>query len=245
MIKTPAIILVHPQMGENIGACARAMLNCGLTDLRLVKPRDGWPNAAAVANSSGALELMPDVQIFDTTAEALADCHMVYATTARSRDMIKPVMTAKSAATHMVQRESNGQKIGLMFGAERTGLENEDVALANAIVTVPLNPAFSSLNLAQGVLLLAYEWSQLQYEMPDCVLPTGKTDIAPHNVIDVFLNRLINELDAHRFFRDEEMKPAMIKNLKNMFVRAEMTEQEIRTFHGIISALIGKKIEKD
>ena len=128
-----------------------------------------------------------------------------------------------------------------MFGAERTGLENEDVALAHAIVTIPLNPAFSSLNLAQGVLLLAYEWSQLQYEAPERALPTGKTDIAAHEEVDSFLERLISELDTHRFFRDDAMKPSMVRNLKNMFIRSEMTEQEIRTLHGIISALTGKK----
>jgi len=241
MDNKPAVILVNSQMGENIGACARAMLNCGLTDMRLVNPRDGWPSAVATANASGAFDIMPPVQVFENTEDALKDCHYVYATTARPRDMIKPVLTAKSAAQDMVKRAQDGQKIGLMFGAERTGLENEDVALAHAIVTIPLNPEFSSLNLAQGVLLLAYEWSQMQYEAPECALPTGKTDIAAHGEVDNFLERLMSELDNHRFFRDEAMKPSMVRNLKNMFIRSEMTEQEVRTFHGIISALTGKK----
>ena len=234
MSNAPSVILINSQMGENIGACARAMLNCGLTDMRLVNPRDGWPSAVATANASGAFDIMPPVQVFENTEDALKDCHYVYATTARPRDMIKPVLTAKSAAQDMVKRAQDGQKIGLMFGAERTGLENEDVALAHAIVTIPLN-------LAQGVLLLAYEWSQLQYEAPERALPTGKTDIAAHEEVDSFLERLISELDTHRFFRDDAMKPSMVRNLKNMFIRSEMTEQEIRTLHGIISALTGKK----
>lgn len=162
----PAIILVNPQMGENIGAAARAMLNFGITGLRLVNPRDGWPSAQAEAMSVGALEKMPPVQVFDSTEEALADCHYVYATTARPRDMTKPVFTAKGAARDMHERQAQGQKIGILFGAERSGLDNDDVALAHAVLTIPANPDFTSLNLGQGVLLVAYEWLQTIDETP-------------------------------------------------------------------------------
>ncbi|MCB9988839.1 MAG: RNA methyltransferase [Rhodospirillales bacterium] len=232
----PVVILVDPQMGENIGAAARAMLNCGLTELRLVRPRDGWPNEKAQAMSSGALDKMPPVKIYETTADAVADCHYVYATTARLREMAKPVITAREAAADGRARAAQSQKIGLLFGAERTGLTNDDVALAHAVVTIPLNPAFSSLNLGQAVLLLAYEWSQAHYE------PAENEHIpAPHEHLNELFERLESELEAHHFFRTAGQKPIMIRNLRTALGRAEMSEQEIRTFHGIISALIGKK----
>lgn len=237
----PAIILVNPQMGENIGAAARAMLNCGLTDLRLVNPRDGWPSKAAEANSSGALEIMPPVSVFDSTAAAIADCHHVYATTARRRDMTMPVMTAKAAAEDIHKREAKGQKIGILFGGERAGLDNDDVALAHTVVTVPLNPDFTSLNLAQGVLLLAYEYFQFQDDTP--AARSHLDDEAPvtHELLHELFERLESELETHHFFRNDGQKPIMIRNLRNMLSRAEMTDQEARTFHGVISALIGKK----
>ncbi len=232
----PVVILVDPQMGENIGATARAMLNCGLTELRLVRPRDGWPNERADAMSSGALDKMPPVKVYDTTAEAVADCHYLYATTARLREMAKPVMTAREAAADARTRAAQGQKIGYLFGAERMGLTNDDVALAHTAVTIPLNPAFSSLNLGQAVLLLAYEWSQAQFS------PADSDHIpAPHAELNELFERLENELEANHFFRTEGQRPIMIRNLKTTLARAEMSAQEIRTFHGIISALLGKK----
>ncbi len=237
----PAIILVNPQMGENIGAAARAMLNCGLDELRLVNPRDGWPSAQAEAMSSGALGKMPPVQVYDSTAAAIADCHYIYATTARPRDMVKPVFTAKSAAEDMHRRAAQGQKIGLLFGAERSGLDNDDVAQSHAVITIPLNPAFSSLNLAQGVLLLTYEWYQLAVNALEKQLPTGSSQPVTHDELHDLFERLENELDAHHFFRNDGQRPIMIRNLRNLLTRAEMTQQETRTFHGIISALIGKK----
>mgnify|MGYP003577153266 CR=1 FL=1 len=150
----PAIILVTPQLGENIGAAARAMLNCGLTDLRLVAPRDGWPNGAADRASVGGLELVPPVRVFDRLGEAIADLTMVYATTARDRQMVKPIVTARQAAIEARAHISAGGKVGFLFGPERTGLLSDDISLANKLITVPLNPAFTSLNLGQGVVLI-------------------------------------------------------------------------------------------
>lgn len=242
----PVIVLVEPQMGENIGAAARAMLNCGIDELRIVNPRDGWPNERADAMSSGAFEKMPPVKVYDTTAEALADCHYTYATTARIRDMIKPVLTAKEAALDARTRESQGQKIAYLFGAERAGLSNEDVALSHAIITIPVNPDFSSLNLGQGVLLCAYEWFQIGAVKG--VPRTSTTELvaetelpAPHAELNNLYNRLEEELRAGHFFRTQEMQPGVMRNLKNMLSRAEMTSQEVNTFHGIITALTGKK----
>lgn len=244
----PVIVLVNPQMGENIGAAARAMLNCGIDELRLVNPRDGWPNERADAMSSGALAKMPPVKVYATTAEALADCHYTYATTARSRDMVKPVMTAKEAALDCRTREAQGQKIAYMFGSERAGLDNEDVALAHAILTIPVNPDFSSLNLGQGVLLCAYEWYQLAAVKG--TPRTATTELsrqerqelpATHDELNNLYNRLEAELREGGFFRTQEMQPTVMRNLKNMLSRAEMTAQEVNTFHGLITVLTGKK----
>lgn len=239
----PSIILINPQMGENIGASARAMLNCGLTDLRLVDPRDGWPNNRAVSNSAGALDKMPPVRVFHETAEAIRDCHYVYATTARPRDMVKPFFTAKSAAIDMTRRAAQGQKTGILFGGERAGLSNEDISHANAIITIPLNPDFSSLNLGQGVLLCAYEWAQSLDATPDKQTPQGDSFPVTAEDLDHFMDRLEQELEAHYFFRSDDMRPTMMRNIRNLFARAEMTDQELRTMQGVLSALIGNKKE--
>lgn len=239
--KDPAIILVNPQMGENIGAAARAMLNFGLTDLRLVNPRDGWPSAPAQAMAAGALDKMPPVQVFETPAAAIADCHYVYATTARRRDMRKPVLNARDAAIDIRTRHDTGQRTAILFGAERSGLENDDVALAHALITVPVNPDFSSLNLGQSVLLLAYEWFQASPATPDSL---EKEPPAPHGQLLELFERLETELSARNFFRTGGHKPIMIRNLRNMLSRAELTDQEVRSFHGIITALTGKKLQE-
>ena len=234
----PVIILVRPQMGENIGATARAMLNFSLQDLRLVAPRDGWPNAAAVSNSSGALDVMAEPQVFEDLPRALADCHYVYATTARSRDMVKPVMDVSAAMEDARKRQADGQKIAFVFGPERTGLENDDLAHCHGLIHVPTNPDFSSLNLAQCALLIVYEWA-----MSEALEPSDIVEYLPaeQGEIDNFFNRLEEELESAGFFRDEGLKPTMQRNIRNMFLRAELTDQEIRTFHGIVSALIGNK----
>lgn len=241
MTNKPSIILIDPQLGENIGMVARAMLNCGLTDLRIVRPRDGWPSETAQRAASGALENGVTVEVFDTTEKAVADCHFVLATTARPRDMIKDVYTARSAAETLAEKSKANQNIAVLFGAERAGLQNEDIALANGIITIPLNPDFTSLNLAQAVLLLAYEWLMTQDKTTAKEFISGKTDIAVQNEIDNFTNRLIEELGKHGFFRSEELRPTIERNLINLFSRMNLTSQDTQTLHGIISALCNTK----
>jgi len=243
MSHKPAIILVHPQLGENIGMCARAMLNCGLTDLRLVAPRDGWPSDKAVAASSGALEKGVTAQVFDTTQEAVAGFHYVIATTARPRDMVKTVYTPHGAADSIWQRADRGEKTAILFGAERSGLTNEDVALANAVVTIPLNPDFTSLNIAQAVLLVSYAWRAARDETATSATARGDSPAATHDEITALVARLEDEMDKGGFFRSPELRPTLVRNLTALFMRTDMTSQEVRTFHGIISALT-RSIEK-
>ncbi|PCI01457.1 MAG: rRNA methyltransferase [Alphaproteobacteria bacterium] len=230
--KNPAIILIDPQLGENIGMVARAMLNCGFTDLRLVRPRDGWPSEHATRASSGALDKGVVVTLFDTTSAAIADCHRVYATTARPRDMTKNVYTARSAMVEAHEKEN--EIIGILFGAERSGLQNEDIALANGIITLPLNPEFTSLNLAQAVLLVTYEYLMQGDDTPDTQVATN---LANKDTINQFSDRLIDTLDDNKFFRSEDLRPTTQRNLRNMLSRMEWTDQDIKTLHGIVSAL--------
>lgn len=239
MDNTPVIVLANPQMGENIGASARAMLNCGLARLRIVNPRDGWPNERADAMSSGALEKMPPVTVHNSLADALADCHYVYATTARTRDMNKPVFTAREAAVDSRNRETQGQQCAFVFGAERAGLSNDEVALAHAIITIPVNPDFWSLNLAQCVLLCAYEWFQA---VPRSNVQPDEPPASMKNLTMLY-DRLEAELQSHGFFRTQELRPNVMRNLQNMLARTQMTEQEVNTFHGIITALTRKGTE--
>jgi tRNA/rRNA methyltransferase len=234
----PSIILVNPQLGENIGMVARAMLNCGLTDLRVVNPRDGWPSDTAVRAASGALDKGVIATVYETTLDAVSDLHWTLATTARPRDMIKEVYTAGSAMAETHSKIKNGQKIGVLFGAERTGLENEDIALASAIITIPLNPDFCSLNLAQAVLLVAYEFMVQADQTPEKQLMTGKTDIATAATVANFTDRIISEMGTRGFFKSPDMRPTMERNLTNLFTRHTWTDQDIQTFHGVISALI-------
>lgn len=233
---TPAIILVRPQMGENIGAAARAMLNFGLTDLRLVAPRDGWPNARAVEMSSGALDIMPAPQVYDTLSKAISDLHHVYATTARRRDVVKPVFTPDSAITESGKKAG---KSGFVFGPERTGLENDDIALCDALINIPTNPEFSSINLGQSVLLLAYTYGQANIDAPAMELPQGDSFPVTQEKFDEFFVRLENALDDGGFFKSEGLKPTMIRNIRAIFSRAGLTDQEVRTLHGVLSALVG------
>lgn len=233
----PAIILVTPQLGENIGAAARAMLNCGLTDLRLVNPRDGWPNLSADRAAVGALELMPPVKVFASVGEAVADLTSVYATTARDRKMVKPIVTARQAALECRAHIVQGGTVGILFGPERTGLLSDDVTLANKLITVPLNPDFTSLNLGQAVLLLGYEWFQAADATPATQMPLNGTVPATNAELQNFFAHLERELDACGFLRNLEARPSMVRNLRNMFQRAELTEQEVRTLHGMIKEL--------
>ena len=241
---SPAIILVTPQLGENIGAAARAMLNCGLTDLRLVAPRDGWPNLAAERASVGALDLMPPVRVFDQLGPAIADLTMIYATTARDRNMVKPIVTARQAATEARAHIATGGKVGVVFGPERTGLLSDDISLANKLVTVPLNPQFTSLNLGQAVLLIGYEWFQSGDETPPSQLPMGGTVPATQAELQNFFAHVERELDACGFLRNEEARPHMIRNLRAMWQRAELTEQEVRTLHGMIKELTTLRVPR-
>lgn len=233
----PVIILVEPQLGENIGAAARAMLNCGLTDLRLVRPRDGWPNPRAEAAASGATPVLEQARVFATTAAAVADLHRVYATTARGRDMIQRIVTPAVAANELRAHRAAGRRIGLMFGPERTGLHNDDLTLADTLVTVPLNPAFSSLNLAQAVLLLGYEWYQSAAAAEGEQLHVGGTRPATKAELQTLFDHLEAELDLCGFFSTPEKRPSMVRNIRNALQRMAMTEQEVRTWHGIITGL--------
>lgn len=243
-VVAPTIILVRPQLGENIGMAARAMLNCGLSSLRLVAPRDGWPNLAADRASVGALELMPPVRVFERLGEAIADLTMVYATTARDRQMVKPIVTARQAAIEARAHLAVGGKVGFLFGPERTGLLSDDVSLANKLVTVPLNPAFTSLNLGQAVLLIGYEWFQSADATPATQLPMNGTLPATQAELQNFFAHLERELDACGFLRNQEARPHMIRNLRAMWQRAELTEQEIRTLHGMVKELTTLRVPR-
>lgn len=233
----PFAILVEPQMGENIGSAARALWNFGLRRMRLVAPRDGWPNPAAVATASGAGALLDEARIFPTTAEAVADLDVVYATTARPRELTKRVLTPEAAMREAAGLIADGARVGILYGRERTGLENEDIVLASAIVTVPVNPSFPSLNLAQCVLLMAYEWRLLHDETPGEALATGRSELASSEEVGRMLGHLVEELDASRFFFPEHKRPSMVANLENLFRRQALTEQDVRTLRGVIRAL--------
>ncbi|MCA8928591.1 MAG: RNA methyltransferase [Alphaproteobacteria bacterium] len=233
----PAVVLVHPQLGENIGTTARAMWNCGLADLRLVAPRDGWPSEKAVAAASGADVVLDKARVFATTAEAVADIDRLYATTARRRDMVKPVFTPRGLAGDMRAAMARGERVGILFGAERSGLVNEDVMRAHGIVTVPLNPAFTSLNLAQAVLLIGYEWYTSADATPPGVLEIGEGTPATQAEIDGLLEHLDHELTLAEYYREPNLRPTMQKNLHNVFRRAGLTEQEVRSFRGVVARL--------
>lgn len=236
----PEIILVHPQIGENIGTTARAMLNCGLRNLRLVRPREAWPNEKAVASSSGATDVLEGAKLFDTTADAVADLSRVYATTARPRDMVKPVLSPRAAGHEILDYQKSGGSVGILFGAERSGLDNDDVALADAIIEVPMNPDFSSLNLAQAVLICAYEW-RLAGAAEDGGAPRrGRphAEAATKAELLGFFEHLEAELDRAGFLYPPEKRPRMVRNIRNLFARADLTEQEVKTLRGIVASLV-------
>ncbi len=234
----PAIILVRPQLAENIGTAARAMLNCGLTDLRLVRPRCGFPDERANRASSGADAVLAAARLFDDLESAIADLTRVYATCPRDRDMVKPVLTPQAAIAATRAALDAGERVGFLFGAERTGLENDEVTLADAMVPFPVNPEFSSLNLAQAVLLVGWEWARSHDETPARRVRTGKGEPATKEEIDGFLKRLEAELDACGFLRNEKMRPAAVRNLRAFFLRARPNAQEIRTAHGMLTGLV-------
>ena len=236
----PAIILVEPQMGENIGAAARAMLNFGLTDLRLVNPRDGWPNDRAVAMASRADIVLENTRVFATTAEAIADLQLVFATTARTRDVIKKIATPRAAAAELRTLSAQNTATGILFGKESVGLSREDVALADAIISVPLNPEFSSINLAQAVLLVGYEWFQAGDATPEQRIlneerPANKAELA------YLFERIESELAARGYFDPIlQRKDVILRNMRNMFQRLGLMESDVRAFQGIVKGLTMK-----
>jgi tRNA/rRNA methyltransferase len=236
----PAIILVEPQLPENIGMVARAMLNCGLGDLRLVRPREIWPNDKAVAAASGADRVLDDARLYASTADAIADLWHVYATTARPRYMTKRVATPRQAAAELRALATEGVEVGILFGPEAAGLRNNDIALAEAVVTVPLNPAFSSLNLGMAVLLVGYEWfaAGASETPPSALVMPRETRPATQAELLGLYQHLESELDACGFLRNRQSRPSMVRNLRNLFGRAGLTEQEVRTLRGIIACLV-------
>jgi tRNA/rRNA methyltransferase len=235
----PTIVLVEPQLGENIGAAARAMGNFGLSRLRLVKPRDGWPSLQARRSASGADRILDEAALYDDVEAAIADCTFVLATTARAHDQAKPVISPEQAvgeiAAHIAA--ANSSHVAVLFGRERYGLENHEVALADRIVTFPVNPAFASLNLAQAVVLFAYEWFKLAsggalpFAMPQ------KSEPAVKEQLSAFFVTLERELDRVEFFRPEEKRATMMVNLRNIFARMQPTRQDIQTLHGLVTAI--------
>jgi len=228
----PAIVLVRPQLGENIGKAARAMLNFGLTDLRLVSPRDGWPNPDAGPAASGADEVLANARLFTSVAEAVADCPHVYATTVRRRGVLKPVVTPEQAAQSMRARPEGS---AVLFGAERAGLETDDVALAREILTVPVNPDFGSLNLAQAVILVAYEWSKgagLAVK-----LNTDDQPPAPHEELEGLIRQIDDGLEAAGYFHPPERSKATKRTLRSLLTKPGWTDGEVRTMRGVIRAL--------
>ena len=240
----PVIILVRPQLSENIGTTARAMLNCGLTDLRLVAPREDWLGSRAFAAASGADRVLLGATVFESTADAVGDLQRVWATTARSRFMTKPMDTPKSAAAAM-RAIAAEQSMGVLFGPERTGLENDDLVLADTVLTVPVNPDYASLNLAQCVLLVAYEWFQAGLDAtPPAKMTRGAEAPASKDKLIGFFDHLERELDECGFLRVAEKRPTMVRNIRNMFQRAGLTGQEIQTLHGIVHELVTYRHKK-
>jgi tRNA/rRNA methyltransferase len=235
----PVVILARPQLGENIGMTARAMLNCGLTQLRLTAPRDGWPNPAAVSASAGATAVIENAAVFPDLRTALGDLQYVYATTATARRQVKPVVGLGEAVADILARTARGERVGVLFGPERSGLENEDISLADAILTIPLNPAFSSLNLSQAVLLVAHGiWDGLRRAAAaggEGAPP--ESDLAPRAELFNFFDRLERMLVISGFLFPPEKRPMMVRNLRNLFHRARLRTHEVQTLHGIMASL--------
>ena len=232
----PIFVLVAPQMGENIGAAARAMLNFGVSGLRLVSPRDGWPNPKAAAMASGAASVIDGAEVFATLDDAVADCQYVIATTARRRELSLPVMGPPEAARELGRRINAGGRAAVLFGGERNGLSSGDVARADAILSIPVNPAFASLNLAQAALLVAYEWSQVA-DIAEAKNPFTEEKPASHDDIRRLYEHLEEELDAAGYFFPPAMRETMTRNLRVALTRAGFTESEARTLRGVVKAL--------
>lgn len=234
---SPVVVLVRPQLADNIGAVARAMANGGLFHLRLVAPRDGWPQQRAWANASGADRILEAITVHPRVADAVADLHRVLATCPRPRHAVKPVLTARGAAAELRLACGRDLRCGLLFGPERAGLDNDDMAAADALVRYPLNPAFMSLNLAQAVMVMAYEWWSAEEQTLPRRLMTNETRVATKGELENFLGHLVEELDASGFLDNLPKRPGMVRNLRHFFERGEVTEQELRTLHGVVTEL--------
>jgi tRNA/rRNA methyltransferase len=234
VIAKPVIVLVRPQLGQNIGKAARAMLNFGLAEMRLVAPRDGWPNPESGPAASGADLVLERAEVFDTAQEAIADCSIIFASTVRRRDLVMPAIGPQEMADRIA---SSSQRSAILFGPERSGLETEEVALADAIVTVPINPAFASLNLAQAVILLAYEWSK----RTDLAQPTAKElePPAPRGELDGMIDQLNGELDAKGYFHPPSRTRATQNTLRTIFTKTGWSSREVKAVRGVIRALVG------
>ncbi|QKR99212.1 RNA methyltransferase [Sphingomonas sp. CL5.1] len=239
VVPPPVIVLVRPQLAQNIGKAARAMLNFGLTEMRLVSPRDGWPNPLAGPAASGADMVLEGAKLFDNVADAVADCAHVYATTVRKRGVTKPVVTPEAAA-----REIRGvrERAAILFGPERSGLETDDVALARKILTVPINPEFGSLNLAQAVILVAYEWSK--GEMLASPPETDLAPPAPQDELEGMIGQLDRMLEEANFFFPPDRTPATRRTLRTLLTKPGWSSQEVRTLRGVLSALAGAKAKR-
>ena len=234
---SPVVILVRPQLGENIGACARAMGNGGLFHLRIVAPRDGWPNEHAWRTASGADAILDAATIHPTVADATADLHRVFATCPRPRHVVKTVLTPRGAAAELRAVAARALRAGVLFGPERAGLDNDEMAGSDTLVRYPLNPAFMSLNLAQAVLVMAYEWWMSADDTPTRQLMTNETKVATKAQLDGMISHLVAELDLCGFLDNAAKRPGMVRNLRHFLERGEATEQELRTLHGIVNEL--------
>jgi len=235
-VSAPCVILNEPQLAENIGAVARVMANFGLEDLRMVRPRDGWPQERAWACASGANWPLDGARIFDTLEAASADLHVMYATTARPREVVLPVITPREAAAELHKAVDEGLNTGLLFGGERAGLETHDIALCRAIVTIPIDPRFRSLNLAQAVAINAYEWRTQAFDRPPPAFREGPPPADQDMMLGLY-GQLEGDLDEAGFFHPEEKKPSMVRNLRAILARSNLNEQEVRTLRGVVTAL--------
>ena len=243
----PCVILNEPQLAENIGAAARVMANFGLDDLRLVRPRDGWPQERAWASASGANWPLDGAKVFERLEDAVADLQLVFATTARPREVRLPVITPREAAGELHTAASAGQAVGMLFGGERAGLETHDIALCQAIVTIPIDERFRSLNLAQAVALNCYEWRMRVADTAPARFLDALAEPAGQEAVLGFYGQLEKELDAAGFFHPPEKTPSMVRNLRAIFARARLTDQEVSTLRGVVTALSkgrGRVLEK-
>lgn len=241
----PAFIFVRPQMGENIGAAARAMLNFGLDRMRVVDPRDGWPNPKAVAMASGAGRVLDHAGLFASLPEAIADCDYVFATTARGRGLVKPIVTPERAMQMTRELVGQGKRVAVLFGPERAGLENEDILHANAIVTVPVNPEFPSLNLGQCALLMGYEWGRQTTTVAPEIMELARTDFAQKIEVERLSDHFEERLEAAGFFFPPTKAQNMKDNLRNMWSRLNLTRAEVQTFHGMLRQIAYRLKEQD